>query len=515
MYLCIRIPAVLTLMVLLLTTPMALASPARLVVSPTEDTTSILVNPLMGFQDDNLNHEWWPWSTGYLRASTVCERDGNEAACGPLNWDRLNPEKGVYAFDDIDLFLSNMAARRKFMGFRLRNVGDRGSEPTVPQWAKDAGVTTSPGREPFDDPKEAAYLEIDYHKCEFLDLWGNLAQELVTRYDDNPQISFVDIGSYGYYGEWFSGKTVLERLPNDQLRDKTDPTLKQSVDTRTRIIRMFTGGEGKGHCVDNNGKDTIIAYKYQGFKNKPVLISRGDPEDVAIGVANGAGIRFDAVGAADDKQLSFRKAVAPLVAKTWKTKPVMGEFGSPDYAPLNAGFTMRALCFAREFHVTALHNNFEEKPSIDLDPLFRELGYRIVLTQAGYPTSAASGSKVKFDLTWVNKGTAPVYQRYPFILYFKPAGSDTVAGQVTLSEVDIAKILPAEVTSKRDDFLTCPKSAPIPYIVTANVTIPMLAAGTYDLYFAFQEPVYQSPIQLALTQKDAAGRYLLGPITIQ
>lgn len=510
-----RLVVVLILMVLLVAAPASQAAVARRSVTPGEDTTSILVNPLMGFQDDSLNHDWWPWSTGYLRASAVCEKDGNEATCGPLNWDRLNPQPGVYVFDDIDRYLANMAARQKFAGFRIRNVVDRGSDPTVPQWAKEAGVTTSLGHEPFDDPKDDAYLEIDYHKCVFLDLWGDLVQELVKRYDNNPQVSFVDIGSYGYYGEWFSGKTVVERLPDDQLRDKTDPTLKQSIDTRTRIIRMFTGGEGQGHCVDNSGKDEIVAYKYQGFKNKPVIISRGDPEDVAIGVANGAGIRFDAVGAADNKQFSFRKAVGALVDKTWKSKPILGEFGTPDYAPLNAGFTMRALCFAREFHVSALHNNFEDKPPINLDPLFRELGYRIVLTQASYPASAASGSKVKLDMQWVNKGTAPVYQRYPLILYFKPAGVDTVAAQITLYEVDIAKILPAEVTSKSNDFLTCPKAAPTPYTVTANVMIPTLAAGTYDLYFAFQEPVYQSPIQLALTQKDPAGRYVLGSIMIQ
>ncbi|MCC7450950.1 MAG: DUF4832 domain-containing protein [Anaerolineae bacterium] len=513
MNLRIRVAALL-LAILFMVVQTALAS-SRLVVLPAEDATSILVNPLMGFQDDNVNRDWLLWSTGYLRASTVCEKDGNEATCGPLNWDRLNPEKGVYVFDDIDRYLTSMAARQKFAGFRIRNVGERGTEPTIPQWAKDAGVTTSLGHEPFDDPNDDAYLEIDYHTCAFLDLWGNLVQELVKHYDNHPQVSFVDIGSYGYYGEWFSGKTVLERFPDDQLKDKTDPTLRQSIDTRTRIIRMFTGGAGQGHCVDSTGKDKVVAYQYQGFKTKPVLISRGDPEDVALGVANGAGIRFDAVGAADNKQLSFRKAVGALVSKTWKSKPILGEFGTPDYAPLDEGFTMRALCFAREFHVSALHNNFEEKPVIDLDPLFRELGYRIVLTQASYPTGAAAGDMIKVDLQWVNKGTAPVYQHYPLILYFKPAGNEAVAAQVTLTDVDIAKILPAEVTSKSDDFLTCPKAAPTPYTVTATVTIPKLAAGTYDLYFAFQEPVYQSPIQLALTQKDAAGRYLLGSITIQ
>ncbi len=300
-----------------------------------------------------------------------------------------------------------------------------------------------------------------------------------------------------------------------QVTDPNDPTMQQSVDTRTRIMRMFTGGSGSGRCVANDGTEQLVSYSYSGFKNKPVIISRGDMEDVQIGVANGAGIRFDGIAATDTHQPQFRQQVGPLVAQIWQQKPILGEFGTGNYAPLDSGFLMRALCFAREFHVMGIHNNFASKPTIDLNPLWRELGYRVVLTQAAYPTTATPGSQIQFNLSWANKGTAPSYQRYPLKLYFKTQGTTNVVAQVDLPATDITQMLPPSVTATSADFLTCPVGTPPAYQSTEIITVPNLPAGTYDLAFAFVEPAYNNPIQLALTNKDAAGRYNLGSITVQ
>ncbi|GAB4552216.1 MAG: hypothetical protein OHK0023_19920 [Anaerolineae bacterium] len=484
------------------------------VVRPTEDTTTVLINPMMGYQESDNDasnpNGLYPFSTGYLRAANGCLEGGANAICGPLNWDRINPARNVYDFSEIDAFLDTMRQRGKFGSFRIRNVVNPGDQPTVPSWARSLGVTISNGREPFGG---GSYPEIDYHKCIFLDLWDDLVNELVRRYDSNPQVSFIDIGSYGYYGEWFSGKTVLERYPLDQVKDPTDPTFEVSRDTRTRIIRMFTGGSGTGKCVDNSNRTVSVSYSYTGFRNKPVLISRGDKEDVAIGIQNGAGIRFDAVGAADSKQYDFRTAVGSYVATTYQNKPIMGEFGSTSYAPLNSTYLDRTRCFAREFHLSAIHRNWDSRPSIDLTPLWRELGYRLAITSANYPTVVQAGSAANFRFNWVNRGTAPAYSRYQLWLYFKPVGSQSVLAAVGLPKTDIRKILPANVTATNSQFTHCPLGAPPPYTVDETVAIPQLAPGTYDIYFGFVEPTYGNQIQLAHTAKDSAGRYRLGTIT--
>jgi uncharacterized protein DUF4832 len=476
-------------------------------VTPVEDTVTILQNPLMGFEDHNVARKWWPWSTGYLRAVSVC----SDGPCGPLIWDRLNPAQGVYNFKDIDRFIRDMKSQKKFVVFRVVTVSSETALPGVPEWAKALGVTQSFGREAFG---ERSGIEVDYHKCIFLSLWSDLVQELIRRYDNEPTVIAVDIGTYGWYGEWFSGKTVPRRWQDYQGQDPNDPTVQQSSDTQTRIIQMFTGGSGSGQCLANDGTEQVVSYSYSGFKNKPVLISRGDVDDVGIGVANGAGIRYDGIGGIGDTQLEFRRQIGYFAAETWRQKPILGEFGTGSFAPLDSNFMMRALCFAREFHVSGIHNNFYTKPPLDLDPLFRELGYRIVLQQAQYPAATSVHSEIQLRLSWVNKGTAPSYQRYPLKLYFKAAGTDNVKAELDLPETDITRMLPAEVRTPDVNFLTCPTNPPTVYQSTEVVTVPDLPLGDYDLYFAFIEPVYGTPIQLALRDRDSSGRYYLGPMNI-
>jgi hypothetical protein len=476
-------------------------------IQPTEDKLVILQNPLMGFQDHNVYTNWWPWSTGYLRATSTC----SDGPCGPLNWSRINPQPGVFNFNDIDRFIRDMKNQKKFVVFRVRSVVDEYSLPAVPAWARARGVTQSVGNEAFG---RRTGIEVDYHRCVFLSLWSDLVQELIRRYDAEPAVVAVDIGTYGWYGEWFSGKTVPRRWQNYQGQDKNDPTLQQSIDTRTRIIRMFTGGSGTGRCLANDGTEQVVSYTYPGFKNKPVLISRGDMEDVLLGTAHGAGIRFDAVGAVGEPQLEFRQQISILVAETWRQRPILGEFATGSGAPLDDQFMIRSVCFAREFHLSGIHNNFRSKPPIDLDPLFRELGYRIILEQASFPPMVSVGSEIQLSLTWVNRGTAPAYQRYPLKLYLKAAGTDHVVAELDLAATDITQILPAEVKSTDANFLDCPTGPPPLYQSTERVRIPDLPLGNYDLYLAFIEPVYGSPIQLALRDRDAAGRYYLGSVTL-
>jgi len=479
-------------------------------VNPTEDSTTILKNPLMGFQDSNVNNNWYPWSTGYLRAGAACVENGRTVTCEALNWHTLNPQQGVYNFASIDLYLANMKERKKFMVFRVRNVREDTDLPYVPAWAANLGVTTSLGQESFDG---RTGVEIDYHKCIFLDLWDDLVAELIRKYDNEPVINAVDIGSYGWYGEWFSGKSVLERAVGwgEDPNDPNDPTLQQSIDTRTRIIKMFTGGSGQGRCLDNNGQEQIVSYNYQGFKNKPVIMSMGDKEDLKIGIDNGAGARFDVVGSLSGQQ-NFRRGVNGFLNLPWQTKPVMGEFSNE---PVNAALLQRSFCFAREFHYSSIHNNWNTKPSTDMNPLFRELGYRLLPTEIRYSEALSTSDNFSVEFKWINKGTAPAYQRYPLYLYIKPAGGNQVIKKYALTNTDITKILPASVTSTSNDFQTCPMGTPPVYEINESVTLTDLAVGTYDAYFGFEEPVYNHTIELALTQKDEEGLYLLGQFSLQ
>lgn len=487
-------------------------------VTPTEDTTSYLNNPMTGFQGDSFNQDWWEWKTGYLRAGAYCP----SGTCSALNWDAINPAEGVYNFSSIDTYLEDLEARKSHLVFRVRNVVSKSDEPNIPAWAAAKGVTKSLGKESLGTDYA---VEIDYHKCTFLDLWDDLVAELINRYDNDPRVVAVDIGSYGWYGEWFSGKTLTKRglgwgvAPNDE----NDPTFQQSVDTRTRLIKMFTGGSGTGRCVDNNGQEQEISYSYTGFQNKPVLISRGDQDDVELGVNAGAGVRYDVVGKSASGHHNFDERVGPMIyggsangssfESIWETRPILGEFS---HSTMDSNYGKRSICYARRFHVTGIHDNFESFPvNEDLNQLMRELGYRLVLQMANYDSKFIPGVPAQMNFTWINKGTAPSYTDYPFYIYLKPDGQNTIASKIHLSNTKITQILPGSVTSIDDTFTVCPMSTPQEYTFNESFSVPTdLEEGTYDIYIGFEEPAYNNQIELAIQNKDTEGRYYLGEVLV-
>jgi cysteine-rich repeat protein len=480
-------------------------------VTPKEDATIVLANPLAGITENNLAADWWPSKTIAISDQKSCLKlQGDKGAdCITIDWAKLNPEQGKYDFAQIDKFIQEAKQKQKYVVIRVSNVASTAVAPVIPEWAKKAGVTSSTGTDPL---TKISGTEIDYHKCSFLDVWDDLVQELAKKYSSNAQVLGFDIGSYGFGGSWQSGKTVLTESAE---RDANDPTFNQSKDTRARIIRMFTGGKGAGKCIGTNGQEQTVNYDYAGIKNKLTFISANNADDTSLAaIDNSAGIRFDQLNVAADKLLALRNQYTQIIDNTWKEKPVIAELAN-DFV-VNADNVQRLVCFVRENHITSLQHNFTAKPDINqLGALLKLLGHRIVLTEAVYPVELNSGQETAFKFSWVNKGSAPAYQSFPLTLFFKPKDTETVVASVSLSETDLRRILPADVAQKNNEFNSCNLSQPQTLTTTEKFTVPsILPNGDYDVYFGFIDPVYNQPLQLGLEQKDRAGRYLLGNVKV-
>ncbi|RYY13727.1 MAG: hypothetical protein EOO04_31395, partial [Chitinophagaceae bacterium] len=97
-------------------------------------------------------------------------------------WDQLEPEEGKINFALIDSIIDKCIRNGQQLNLRVmcQNI-----EMKVPEWAMKAGV-----KSPF------------YDNPVFLEKHINFIKALGARYDGNPVVCFVDIGTVGHWGEW-------------------------------------------------------------------------------------------------------------------------------------------------------------------------------------------------------------------------------------------------------------------------------------------------------------------------
>ena len=129
---------------------------------------------------------------------------------GSPHWNDLNPEKGVYKWDEIDEMLDACEAHGLTYGIRIMPYSSYLAEDYVPQWVYDAGAQKytaesrdNPGTEivfpKWDDP---VYLQA--HK--------DFVKALANKYDGDPRVEFVDVRPFGDYGEWHNSFAVGDEI---------------------------------------------------------------------------------------------------------------------------------------------------------------------------------------------------------------------------------------------------------------------------------------------------------------
>ena len=114
-----------------------------------------------------------------------------------FNWCELEPAEGVYDWSPIDRFIDKYRSMGKSFAFGVMNVNTSISEMYVtPEWVFEAGaegrlIDTGNGKQTIPNWRDEVFLEkLDA----FIDA-------LAERYDGDEDIEFIDIRSYGNWGE--------------------------------------------------------------------------------------------------------------------------------------------------------------------------------------------------------------------------------------------------------------------------------------------------------------------------
>jgi hypothetical protein len=317
------------------------------------------------------------------------------------------------------------------------------------------------------------YLIPDWNSSAYLSRLEEMLTAIGNHYRNDPVLGFVDVSSYGNWGEFhlypFEGA-----YQSSTQRPITD-------DNARRIVRANAAA----------------------FPNKVLVVPTAQRAALAEAVATVSppvGIRIDCVGSVTGSNGGMAGAGQNIAAvagasERWRTAPVITEWCNN--APASGTVFTNGEPQVRNFHMSMLSSgNWYRYPTApsgaDLtafNTANAEAGYRLRIQTASIATAATT---LTVRSHWVNDGVAPTY--LPWQVIVRLVGPTTM--ELPLS-VDLRGVQP---------------DRPLDGVDLLPASLP---AGTYTVQVRVEDEQGVSvPMALAQTGRDANGNYTLGTMTV-
>jgi hypothetical protein len=403
-----------------------------------------------------------------------------------LAWSYIEPEEGKFNWSIVDTPAARWIAKGKQVAFRF--TCSEGTPYATPEWVRRAGAKghlIDPGKGVAPGGR---MWEPDFDDPVFLEKLDRFLAAAAARYDGNPDVAFIDVGSFGTWGE---GHTYSASL------------LPYSAATIRRHIDLYK----------KNFKRTLIV------ANDDFAIQGRGLETIDYARRMGLSLRDDRILVQAGERAYFHAFLAQLF---WTTVPVILE--SEHYGMSkkrgawgDGSLYLRAIEDYRASYATVhwYPREFlaECRPLIDRINL--RLGYRLQLLEASWPAEMHRDQPLAAGYAWRNAGVAPCLPGgYPAIA-LKDARNG-IAGVFVDEEFDV-RTLPVgppgkAVGAAREVKSSGQESRPLTAWTLPPATI--LKPGTYTVWISIGSRTGTPRIALPLDNDDGQRRYRLGEIRI-
>ncbi|MDI4647500.1 S-layer homology domain-containing protein [Cohnella hashimotonis] len=402
-----------------------------------------------------------------------------------ISWRELEPVKGEFDWAGIEEKYQFAYWASLGKKINLRIVMDTPtSDPAhkdIPDWLYDelveaAGSADGVGKW-YDSSEIGAGFAPNYNLPVLLEEHERMIAALAARYDEDPRIAYVQIGSLGHWGEFHNYPEPLSgKFPNVAVSD--------------RYVQHYLDGF-KHKLLGMRKPFPIAAASGLGLFND-VFGDKGSTESWLSWIRDGwsdIGLYIEPGESAAEVQ------AASKMPDFWKTSFSGGEFtsGNP-LLSLADGSIVESLREARLSHTSWLgpsapadyevgKGGITQDIQENMDTFRKTIGYRYVLNAVKHDGEAAAGDKLEVKTQWTNKGVAPFYYDWPVAVALADADGRVVASSVTkASGVDIRGWLPGDY------------EAPLPLDIPAD-----LASGEYRVLVGILDPDTGKPgIKLAI-----------------
>ncbi len=465
------------------------AADSRTMVRP-EDTGETLVNPGMGWTLHFYSNFIENYGSKLEPSDTLDDWPGLSVIYLRVPWSYLEPSEGQYNWPLLDTPAQRWIAKGKRIAFRV-SCSESWIRYATPKWVADAGAK---GTE-FDFGKGprtgGALWDPDYLDPVFLKKLEAFLTAMARRYDGNPNVAFLDVGSFGMWGEGHTG--FSSRLNEEQ----TLAVTQVHVDLHRRLFPKTL------LCIS----DDVAGASKPGRVFPAMDYAR----------SKGVTLRDDSILVQPAPNSWYH---AEMAEAFWPSLPVILEHEHYGSSKERKAWSNDLLVKSVEdYHASYMSIHWWPREMLAetraaVDQINLRIGYRIQLREISYPSSVALGTPFTVETTWANAGVAPCYQGGFPALTLKDDKEGIVSVNVdeTFNVATLEVAAPGKAPERKvESKLNVAQRLLDPVGNHAPPTKP----GTYRLYVSVGTRDGTPEITLPLPNTDGQRRYKIGDIILK
>jgi len=443
------------------------------------DTGEALVNPGMGWTLHFYSNIPGNYGSRLEPSDTLEDFPGLSTVYLRIPWAMLEPEEGKFNWPLLDTPAQRWISRGKRIALRL-TCSENWMRFATPEWVKRAGAKGTFYRYGKGRTDRGDAWDPFFDDPVFLEKLDGFLAAAAARYDGSPRVAFIDIGTYGLWGE---GHThASSQQDNFQIK-------KMHIDLHLKHFRntlLCISDDYAGH--DRPGRHFPIT-------------------DYAL--SRGVTLRDDSILVQPPPRSWYH---ADMAGQFWPVLPVILEH--EHYGPSRkrgAWDGELLLKSIEDYHASFLSIHWwprlflEENREI-IKRINRRMGYRLHPVAVAWPESVTIGRPFQVDWTWANRGVAPCY----------PGGFPALT--LKDGKGGIVSVLSDETLNLRELKVGPPGDPPSRHHESRFVIgriAPATRPGAYDIYISAGERDGTPAIALPLSGGDGQRRYRLGKITLR
>lgn len=465
-------------------------------VSP-KDTGKALVNPSMGWTMHFYSNVPANYGSKLDPSDTLNDFPGVSTVYLRLPWAYLEPDEGRYNWAILDTPAQRWIAKGKKVALRL-TCSENWMTYATPEWVKNAGAKGTFYKYGKGRVKEGGSWDPFFDDSIFIEKLDRFLAAYAKRYDGNPNVEFIDVGTYGLWGEGHTHASSQQDSLDLQKRH-IDLHLKHFKKTLLCISDDFAGH-------DKSGKYFLIT-------------------DYAL--SKGVTLRDDSI-LVQPPPRSWHHA--EMAQAFWPKLPVILEHehygASVKRKAWNGELLLKSV---EDYHASFMSIHWwpaeflKENQSV-INAINMRMGYRLMPVSVTWPkvvpistmqeayttygnvtTASDKGKRFKIHWAWANKGVAPCY----------PGGHPALT--IKDNNGNIVSVLVDETLDMREMKVGEPSKAPVTaHESEFNVGLyaPTTRPGTYDLYLSVGSRDGTPIIELPIEGSDGQRRYKIGSIEL-